>query len=65
MLCDYMSWASSCHGSRLLDNYIIANIFPISHPKHMWERSGSVVECLTQDQRAAGSSSPAPLHCGP
>ena len=24
--------------------------------KQDWERSGSVVECLTQDQRAAGSS---------
>ena len=31
-----------------------------------WERSGSVVECLTRDQGAAGFvASPASLRCGP
>ena len=29
------------------------------------ERSGSVVECLTRDRRAAGSSLTASLRCGP
>ena len=28
-----------------------------------WERSGSVVECLTRDRGAAGSSSQASLCC--
>ena len=28
----------------------------ISFPDATWERSGSVVECLTRDRRAAGSS---------
>ena len=31
----------------------------------VWERSGSVVECLTRDRRAAGSSLTASLRCGP
>ena len=29
------------------------------------ERSGSMVECLTRDRGAAGSTSPASLRCGP
>ena len=29
------------------------------------ERSGSVVECLTRDRRAAGSSLTASMRCGP
>ena len=29
------------------------------------ERSGSVVECLARDRRAAGRASPARLRCGP
>ena len=29
------------------------------------ERSGSVVECLTRDRRAAVQVSPASLRCGP
>ena len=31
----------------------------------MWERSGSVVECLTQDQGPRVPASPASLRCGP
>ena len=31
----------------------------------IWERSGSVVECLTQDQEARIQASPTSLPCGP
>ena len=31
-------------------------MFVIKKMKLVWERSGSVVECLTRDRRAAGSS---------
>ena len=37
-------------------------IFALNTNKQ-WERSGSVVECLTRDQRAAGSSLTASLRC--
>ena len=30
-----------------------------------WERSGSVVECLTRDRRAVVRASPESLRCGP
>ena len=31
--------------------------------RKIWERSGSVVECLTRDRRVTGWASPAALHC--
>ena len=34
-------------------------------PNCLWERSGSVVECLTRDRRAEGSSLTGSLRCGP
>ena len=38
-------------------HYIIMNIFILSPSQIMkWEPSDSVVECLTPDRRAAGSS---------
>ena len=33
-----------------------ANKLKVNHSSHIGERSGSVVECLTRDRRAAGSS---------
>ena len=31
-------------------------VAPLNNKDGFWERSGSVVECLTRDRRAAGSS---------
>ena len=39
---------------RIINPFIFQNIFQFSPLR--WERSGSVVECLTRDRRAAGSS---------
>ena len=33
-----------------------SQFFPWYFTKEIWERSGSVVECLTRDRRVAGSS---------
>ena len=40
------------------------NVGPDLHPNCLRERSGSVVECLTQDRRATGSSLTGSLRCG-
>ena len=54
--------------SSALDLYWIGSCFlgclpdPLPDP---WERSGSVVECLTRDRGGRGFESPASLCCGP
>ena len=39
-----------------MKNYPVVNSFFQGHTTGQWERSGSVVECLTRNWRAAGSS---------
>ena len=45
-----------CHQKRLAGK--VLHVYnPVKCTEYeMWERSGSVVECLTRDRRAAGSS---------
>ena len=43
------------HDSKFRDLYLIKSSY-INCTQNIWERSGSVVECLTRDKEAAGSS---------
>ena len=49
----------------IIKNDITMYFWPLNLTKLVREHSGSVVECLTRDQRAAVQASPVSLCCGP
>ena len=55
--CDIGAITKPWDVSRKVDNM---HVYPLN-----WERSGSVVECLIRDRRAAVRASPASLRCCP
>ena len=56
-LCIKLSWKLPC-GSWKNHGIAFLNFFgnTVGYRRGNWERSGSVVECLTRDRRVAGSS---------